>query len=69
MILSANKNRTTANGRPYAVIELGDVLFFGGSIQKYLTVDKVRGERLFSGDIDVLELYKSTKVLPIIFEK
>ena len=66
---SPSKNLTSSSGRHYAFVELGDVLFFGGSIQKYYEVDNFRNERCFSGDVDLIQLYWDTKIVPIVLEK
>lgn len=65
---SATKNRISGQ-KPYAVVELGDTLFFGEDIQQFYVVDSFRQERPYSGDVDLFQLTKDSKILPIVFEK
>ena len=63
---SQSKNRI-ANGRPYVIVEIGDKVFFGGDIQQFFLVDRMENERPFCGDVDILQLHKDSKILPIVF--
>jgi hypothetical protein len=63
---SITKNRTTDSGYQYGITEMGDILFFGGNIQRYYTIDNMKNERPFSGDIDLFQLQKDTGILPIV---
>ena len=66
---STTKNKVTPTGKPYIVVEVGDILFFGGSLQKVYEVTDVRGSRCFHNEIDLFQLWKDSNVLPIVFEK
>jgi hypothetical protein len=66
---SPSKNLISTSGKPYAFTELGDVLYFGLPIDKYYTIDNIRNERPFSGDVDLLELFWTTKIIPIVLEQ
>ena len=63
---SATKNKTTATGFQYVLVELGDFLFFGGT--EFYKVTHFRNGRPMSNNIDLIELEK-VKGLPIVFEK
>ena len=65
---SQSKNLTSTSGKPYAFTEMGDILYFGLPIDKYYTIDNIRNERPFSGDVDLVELCKQTKIVPIVLE-
>ena len=65
---SSTKNTISSAGYPYVIVELGDILFFGGKVQKYLTVDNFKNERPCSGDIDLISFEREIKVSPIVFE-
>lgn len=60
-----NKNKTTESGVDYVLVELGDKLWFGGTIQIMYTVDEFINERPHSNGIDLFQLWKDTAVLPI----
>lgn len=69
MTISQTKNLTTANGYNYVIVELGDILFFGGNVQKFLEVTHFENERPMSDSIDLIQFEKETGILPIVFEK
>ncbi len=54
---SVTKNRIF-NGHPITFVEIGDQLFFGGSIQKMYEVTSMKNGRSYSGEIDLFELSK-----------
>lgn len=58
-------------GKPYITVFVGDILFFGGKVQKYYEVTHMepRTARPFHNEIDLWELWKTTNELPIVFEK
>ena len=62
-----NKNKTTTTGVEYVLVELGDKLWFGGSIQKMFVVDEFINERPHSTGTDLFQLWKDSKILPINF--
>lgn len=62
-----NKNKTTQTGVEYVLVELGDKLWFGGSLQQMFTVEEFINERPHSNGVDLFQLWKDTKVLPINF--
>lgn len=56
-------------GRTVLIIFVGDVLFFGGSIQKYYEVTDVIGSRPYSNGVDLFQMWKDSGELPILMEK
>lgn len=54
---SVTKNRTF-KGIPVTFAEIGDHLFFGGSVQKTYEVTSMKNGRAYSGDVDLFELAK-----------
>ena len=61
---STTKNRTF--GKHFVTFaEIGDKLFFGGSIQKMYEVTHMSNGRTYSGDVDLFELAK--KEQPVCF--
>lgn len=68
MKLSA-RNMLSDTGVPYALVYVGDVLFFGGNLQKYYQVTHMdkRG-RPFHNNVDLFELEKSSGLQSIVFE-
>lgn len=69
MKISQTQNKVTDKGLPYCVVFVGDVLFFGGNIQKYYEVTKIEKSRCFHNDTDLFQLEQDTKIVPIVFEK
>lgn len=65
---SPTKNKVSTSGKPYAFTELGDVLYFGLPVDKYYTIDNIRNERPFSGDVDLVVLCKTSKIIPIVMD-
>ena len=70
MKLSQTRNMTSDTGVPYSLVEVGVILFFRGDVQKYFEVTSIdnRG-RPFSGEVDLFELERKTKIQSIVFEK
>lgn len=60
-----NKNKTTESGVDYVLVELGDKLWFGGTIQMLYTVDSFVNERPHSNGTDLFQIWKDSKILPI----
>lgn len=58
MRISKTKNRTFY-GVPVTFVEVGDQLFFGGSIQETYEVTHIDGGRPFCGKIDLFKLSKT----------
>ncbi len=65
----STRNKIAPNGKPLLLIYMGDILFFGGELQQWYTVDEIKDSRPFSEGIDLFQLWKDTNVLPVIFEK
>lgn len=63
------RNKTTKNGLPYVITEVGVVLFFGGSIQKYYEITHCHNERPYSNETDLFNLEKVSGICPFAFEK
>lgn len=61
---STTKNRTFY-GVPVTFAEIGDKLFFGGSIQKMYEVTHIKNGRTYSGEVDLFELSKQEQ--PVCF--
>ena len=77
MTIDSERNLTSFNnqnpdvpGKPYGLVELGSILWFGGNIQKfYKCTGFTNLAHPLSGDVDLLELQMRTKILPIIFKE
>lgn len=67
--ISTWRNKTTNKGVPYVITEVGVVLFFGGSIQKYYEITHCHNERPYSNEIDLFNLAKETGICPIVLDK
>lgn len=60
-----NKNKTTESGIDYVLVELGDKLWFGGTVQTLYVVDEFVNERPHSNGADLFQLWMDSKILPI----
>lgn len=65
---SPTQNLTSSSGKPYALVYVGNLLWFGSNVQKMYKVTRIEKSRTYSDDIDLTELQQITKILPIVFE-
>lgn len=69
MKFDPTRNLVTDCGRPLILVEVGTVLFFGPEPDHKFEVTEVRGSRPFSGELDLFQHWKNTRIHPVVLTK